>query len=69
MWPYLTPTAQIRKGDPVTWILGWIAQPSQWTTLTSGPTCYTHIVSGFNDSFEHTDIFSKQLLSCCRVLY
>ena len=43
----LMPTAQIRTGDSVTWILGWLAQPRQVTTMTSGPTYYTHIMSGF----------------------
>ena len=46
-------TAQIWTGDPVTCILGGIAQHSPWITMTSGPTDDIHIISVFLTSFDH----------------
>ena len=47
----LMSTAHIRTGYTMTWILGWIALPSQWTTMTSGQTYYTYIIHTYYTFF------------------
>ena len=43
LWSCLMPPAQIRTGDPVTWILNWIAQSCPWITMNSAPIYYNLI--------------------------